>query len=268
MFPVLFSLGPITISTFGVFLALSFLMTGYIFWRRGKEEHYNEEELFDTFLLALIWGILWSRIAFIGLNFSHFGFNPLKWFNIFGWPGTIPVVGLVMGAWFLYRQAEKQRWNAFEILDYLALATSLGTTILWIGLFFAGSHFGNPTSLPWGVTFAGVFDKRHPTQLYAAVLFGLLFILLSWLEPRYRLFEWYRDKKHSAQTGFIFALFCIGYGLIGAGLSFLMPPQLKVMGISLDLPVRVAIFLFGFITLYRRSGRSFLPWRKSRPATS
>ena len=258
MFPVLFSIHPITIYTIGVFLVLAFLAGGYVFWRKGREEHYQEEELFDAFLLTTVWGILWARVGFIALNFSHFQLAALKWLDVFNYPGMYPLLGLVMGVWFLFQRAKKQKWDENEILDFAALAITLGLVIVSIGSFFDGSGIGNPTSLPWGVTFPSVFDRRHPVQLYGALFYLLVFVLLNWLEPRYRMFEWYRNKKHSAQTGFLFAVFCICYGVYGIALSFLSPAQVTLFDINIDLPLRVGILLFGLIKLWAQSGRGFI----------
>lgn len=265
MFPVLLSFRPVTIYTIGLFLVIAFLTSGYIFWRKGREEHYQEEELFDAFLLTGIWGLLWSRIGFVVLHFNNFGLAPLKWIDIFNNPGTYPFLGVVMGGWFLYNQAKKKKWDEFEILDFASLALAISLVIVSIGSFFDGSGIGNPTSMPWGVTFPAVFDKRHPTQLYGAAFYLALYVYLNWLEPRYRMFEWYRNKKHSAPTGFLFAIFCIGYGLYGMILSFLSPASVTFFQVNIDLPLRFAIFLFGIFRLFIQSGRGIMLPKRSRP---
>ena len=262
MFPVLFSFGPVTIYSFGVFCVLAFLLTAFVFWRKGKEEHYAEDELLDAFLISLFWGIIASRIGFIALHFSVFNFNLWQWFDIFGAPGFIPFFGVVVALVSLYRFAKNQKWNMYEILDFASLSLALGYAVLWLGAFFNGSGFGNPTTLPIGMTFPLVFEKYHPTQLYGFIIYLLLFTFLSWAEVRYRTFEWYRSTKHSAQTGFLFAVFCMVYGLAGIGLGAIMPAQIIIRGIPLDLPIRGIIFAYGLLLLYVRSGRSLLPWRK------
>src|SRR5258708_350630 len=102
MFPILFSLGPITIYTFTVFLIFAFFLTGYLFWRKGREEHYPEDELFDGFLFAVLTGLIVSRIGFLLFHFDRFHFEVWKWFNPIAFPGTIPLFGLVAGGWALY----------------------------------------------------------------------------------------------------------------------------------------------------------------------
>lgn len=257
MFPILFSIHPVTIYTIAIFLIIAFLLCGYIFWRKGREEHYQEEELFDAFLLTSLFGLMWSRIGFILLHFDHFGLKPFKWIDLLNYPGMYPFLGIVMAGWFLFSQARKRKWDAFEILDFAATALTGALIVISIGSFLDGSGFGNPTNLPWGVTFPAVFDRRHPTQLYGAIFYMILFWYLNWLEPRYRMFSWYRNKKNTAQPGFLFAVFCVGYGLFGIAMSFLNPANVTFFEVNIDLPLRVGILLFGFIRLFSQSGHGF-----------
>lgn len=257
MLPILLQLGPVTVYTFPIVLILTFFLTGYIFWRKGREEHFPEDELFDGFLLAVLSGLLWSRVGFLLFHFDRFGFNPAKWINIFAFPGMLPLFGLFAGIWTLFTFAKRKKWDSFEVLDFAAIAVAFGSMLLWLGLFLDGTSFGITTTLPWGMTFPLVFDKHHPTQVYGFLLYLLLFLYLYWVEGKYRTFEWYRDKRHSAQTGFLFCVFCIIYGLFGIILGLVMVPQMVVFGVALDIPIRVMILMYGMILLFVRAGRSF-----------
>lgn len=268
MFPVLFSIGPIMISTMGVLAALGFLATGFVFWRKGKEEHYVENELFDSFLLSVLWGLLWSRVGFIILHFNNFGLNPLKWLDFSAYPGMIPLVGLLMGLLLLASRAKKEKWDVFEVLDFAVMGIACGFIFIWLGAFFDGTNVGNPTRLPWGMQFQSLYDRRHPIQIYGLILYALLFAFLAWVEPRYRTFNWYRDKKHSAQTGFLFCVGCMVYGLIGMLFTLISPAQFVIFGFPFDLPIRVIIFFYGLLLLYTRTGRSLLPARKPKLVAS
>ncbi len=262
MLPVLFSIGPVILRSYSVIIVLAFLISGYVFWKKGREEHYPEDELFDAFLLTLLWGFLWSRVGFIMFHFDHFGFQPLKWLDLFSFPGLIPFFGLIAGAWFLFNYAKKQKWNAFEILDFASVAVAIGLALIWVGSFLDGSSFGNVTTLPWGMMFPHVFDKRHPIQIYGFLLYSILFAYLFWVEGKYRTYDWYRNKRHSAQTGFLFCVFCIGYGVIGVMFALISPAQLVIAGMNLDIFFRLFIAGFGGVQLYFRSGRSFLSSKK------
>jgi prolipoprotein diacylglyceryltransferase len=262
MFPILFSIGPVTLYTFTIFLVLAFFLTGYILWKKGKEEHYPEDELFDGFLLSILIGVLASRVGFILFHFDIFRFDVLKWLNFFGFPGTIPTFGFFAAMWWLFSFAKRKKWDAYEIIDFASIAVAFGYVLLWFGLLLDGSSFGNATNLPWGMTFPSVFNKHHPTQLYGFVLYLILFLYLYWVEGRYRTFEWYRDKRHSAQTGFLFCVFCITYGLYGAILGLLMPAQMVVFGVAIDVPLRLMFMMYGTVLLFVRAGRSFFPAKK------
>ncbi len=261
MFPILFSVGPVVFKTLNLFYLVSFLAAGFVFWRKGREEHYEEDILFDGLMYALIVGGIISRIGFIIFNFSRFGFNVISWFDIFSMPGFDSLFGLIGGTLILIRHAKKQKWDVFEILDFWVLAISISTAIMWFGSFFDGTRFGNATQMPWGMVFPGVTDKHHPVQLYAGVLYAGVFWILSKLEYKYRTFEWYKSKRKSAQTGFLFCLFLILCGFSNLVLSLIMPAQFVFSGIVFDQVIALMIMVLGGGLLYVRSGRKILPDR-------
>lgn len=261
MLPILLKIGPFQLTSFAVAVVVAFLASSFVFWRKTKEEHYAEDEAFDGWLLSLLWGALWARIGFILFHWDVFGTQFLRWIDIFSYPGFTPLFGLIAILMFMYRFAAEHNWDVFEFLDFGVLSLTLGSALIWLGAFFDGSSFGNPTYLPWGVQFPTVFDLRHPVQIYATLFYLMVFAYLAWVEQRYRTFSWYRDKKHSAQSGFLVCFFLMAYGLMGVVLAILSPPSLQIMQMSIDLPVKVAFLVYGFALLYIRSGRSFLPKR-------
>lgn len=262
MLPVLFRLGPFTLRTLPVFLIVALIGSAFLFWRKSREEHYDETQVFDGFLSSAVFGLLGSRIAFIIFNFGQFGFSPLKWINIFQHPGYNIIFGLLIAALFLRRFAIKHKWDMFEILDFWVTAVSFGLGVLWLGMLVDGTGFGNPTTMPWGIVFPGVFEKHHPVQLYFAVFYFVLFYYLSWAEYRYRTFSWYRAGKNTAQTGYLTSIFLTFTGLFSLGMAFLRPGQLVVGGVPLDLGMYLILFVGGCLLLLNRSGRSLLPTGK------
>lgn len=263
MHPVLFNLGPISINTINLFLVLAFLLSGYVFWKRGRDEHYKEEIIFDGFLLSLIVGVISARLGFILLNAGSFGFSFLKWIDIFANPGLSGVVGLFAMGVYLHRFAKKNKWDGLEILDFWVSAMSLGLAVLHLGMFFDMGSYGIVTNLPIGVKFPGSFEARHPLQLYYALFYVVLFVYLQWVEYQYRTFEWYRFGKKTAQTGFLLAMAMITTGIISIVFSFLKQTPILFLGINFEIIVGFLSFIFGVILLYVRSGRE-LPFFKKR----
>lgn len=257
MFPILFEVGPVKFYTYTIFMVVAFFTGVYVFWRKGREEHYQEDELFDALLKALFWGIIWSRVGFVVLHIDFFGIQPLNWINIFDFPGFSALFGILAGGWSLFKSARRQKWDEYEILDFGVLGLTFAIAVLWLGSFFSGAEVGTATTLPWGVQFPNVFDRRHPLQLYGFVAYLLLFIYLFWAESRYRTFSWYRAHKDSAESGFLFCIFCIFWGLIGTVLWFFSPTQVSFYGVPVEPVIRLAIVFFGCIKLFQRSGRTF-----------
>lgn len=264
MFPIILSIGPLVLKSQSVMAIVAFLAAGFIFWRKGKEEHYSEMQLFDGFLLAVIFGLVLGRFGFILLNFSRFGWDVLKWVNLFSYPGSILLFSMVGSFLYLSFFSIRKKWDVYEILDFWAISYAIRLFFIYIGYFLDGSLFGVKTNLPWGVIFPEVVDKYHPTQLYFAVFFLVLYFALAKAEYKYRTFDWYRFGKKTAQTGFLLSVFIISTGLFSFIMTFLKMPDLIFSGIDLDRFIYFIFFLFGVGLLWKRSGRNFINFSRKK----
>ena len=260
MWPILFTVGRFELRTISIFLVLAFLAAAFMFWRKGKEEHYSEFELMDAYLLSFLVGSFAARIGFIAANWSTFGLDVFRWIDVINFPGVSVTVGVVTAGLYLYRLANHYKWDAFEILDFWSLAMSLSLSIWAVGLFLDGSAYGRPTDLPWGMIFPGLVEKHHPTQLYTMVFFIALFVYLARIEYRYRTFNWYRGNKNTAQTGFLISVFILAAASFYLLLGLVFPGQWYIVGINLDPLLAIGGVLLGAGLLFQRSGRSL--WRR------
>jgi prolipoprotein diacylglyceryltransferase len=267
MLPILIQLGRFELRTMSVFLVMAFLVAGFMIWRKGREEHYLEDELFDAYLLSLFWGMLWARVGFIALHFDQFGLSPFKWLDVVNNPGAHFFTGLIVAGIFMYQYSQRQRWDAFEILDFWVLGVSAALVVLSLGWFLDGTGFGLATNLPWGIVFPGVFDKHHPVQLYMAGLYVLLFAYLSRVEYRYRTYNWYRAGRNSAQTGFLTCVFIFALSAASLGFSFIMPGS-QFYGIRLDQVLSIIGLIFSGGLLFNRSGRTIQFWKNNKRTES
>ena len=255
MFPDLFCIGPFCLRSLSVMLALGFFVTGLIFFRKVREEHYLEMEAFDGFLLSLIAGFIVGRLAFVGLHFSQFGFSLWKWFDISTYPGVVGTAAIIGAGWYLFRYSRKFTDDTFELLDIWTISVAGGLFVVWLGMFLDGASLGNATALPIGVRFPGLLEPHVPIQLFVALFFLLLAFYLQWVEFRYRTYSWYRSGKKSAQSGFLVSVSIILCSLLWVGLSFLRPAQLVVAGVPLDTGLALAGVIVGVLLLFLRSGR-------------
>ena len=263
MLPILFELPFLKIKSLTVLAFLAAFFSAFVFWRKGREEHYNTFEIFDAFILSGIFGFVMGRVAFVAFHWNTFSQNIFNIFNIVEKSGNEPLIALTAAAWYLYRHATKNKWDAFEILDFYATAISLGMIFIYVGFFLDGSYGGTFTSLPWGVITIGTFEKTHPAQLYSLAYYFFAYIYLSKMEYIYRTLEWYRSGKKTAQSGFLFSTFLIFTALFYLLTQPTRLPGMFFKGLVLDYFVYLFIFVFGLVLLHRRSGRSFNPFKKS-----
>lgn len=238
---------------------LGFLLCGFVFWKRGKEEHYSELQLFDGLILAFLVGALGARLGFILLHFSQFGWNIFGWLNIVDNPGALDLVFLVVSTLFLYRFAVRKKWDAFEVLDFWSLGITVWLFFAALADFFAGTGRGKFTDWFVGAVFPGSIEKTHPVQLYFAVFYLGLYAYLHWAESRYRIFEWYRMGKKSAQTGFLVSMFWIFFPLFSALMLVFRLPEFVVGTWTLDGWLYLFGTLYGVRLLLKRSEKTLFP---------
>jgi len=265
MYPIILNLGFFKLKSLTVLAILALFSASFTFWRKGKEEHYNLFELFDAFVSSGVFGVIVGRLAFALFNWPSFKENFWLVFNIVSTPGNQPLLALAGAAFYLYLLAKKRKWDPFEILDFWVTAVSLGMMFIYLGFFLVGSYAGKLTTLPWGIVMPGTFEKSHPVQLYFAAFFLFLFNYLVKVEYKYRTFEWYRQGKKTAQSGFLLSMFLIFASAFYLLMTFVSLPSMMFAGQVLDPLIYLIVLVFGIGLLLNRSGRSLKKQRK-RPS--
>ena len=84
------------------------------------------------------------------------------------------LLGMILAAWYICR---KKGWEFFEIADLVSAAAPIGLGLGRIGNFINGELYGRPTNVSWAMVFPeGGTAARHPSQLYEALLEGLVLV--------------------------------------------------------------------------------------------
>ena len=180
MYPVLFRIAGMEITSFGVLMAIAMLM-GVRLFARELERSRLPADAVNAALAGAVGGVVGAKLVwaiefrgtepFLDLLLSRGGFS---WFG--GFAG-----GVGTGLWMLRRY----RVPLVRGLAAAAPALAIGHAIGRIGCFLVGDDYGRATDLPWGVAFPlGLPPTNvpvHPTQLYEAVLLApLAFCLIRW----------------------------------------------------------------------------------------
>lgn len=248
MFPILFSVGPVTIYTFGVLLAIGFFTFFFFGWRRLRDKGFGEEKIIDLIILLAVFGFWGSRLAAIFFKDPKILLNPSEYFKLGSNPGLSLGGAVLAGALVLGYFTKKHRWDFWRVADELVIAF-LPLAVLWqVGSFLSGYPVGRPTGAFWGLFFPGDLIRRQPVALIAALGYLGLWFFLSKIERRWRTWKWYRSGKPG-----VIALFFLGLGSLGGFLlAFLTQDSLYYLRFLQGLGL--AGFAFAFFMIVRRSG--------------
>lgn len=148
--------------------------------KRTDRHGISKEDLNNIAFYGLIAFIVGGRISYVLQNFSAFSKSPLGIVSIN--PDLFDPVGALAAAVIValvYGQRKKlQLWNSLDALTpiFAVIAVGLGLSNL-----AAGTAFGKPTDLPWGIDLWNA--TRHPTQVYETLASLLTLGLLWFLKP-------------------------------------------------------------------------------------
>jgi len=181
MFPVICEIGPFTVYSYGLMLAIAFVVCLILFQRDAKRQNIHSVIVSDLLFWVLISGLVGARIFYVFLNLSYFTENPLEVIMLHRgglvWYGGF-ISASLSGIWYLKRHSLPM----LKMFDLVAPYIALGQAIGRIGCFLNGCCYGKP--VPWGVYFPVHAERLHPTQAYSSIaLFGI-FLLLRFLQNR------------------------------------------------------------------------------------
>lgn len=254
--PVAISAGPITIYWYGLAYIFGAILTAVIMYR--TQRRWGMDLTVDdlvTVVVGVVFGLIIGGRLFYVVFYGdgYYWAHPLEIFavNQGGMSFHGGLVGAVLGgsiACRLYRMS---------ILTVADLAVTGAPIALFLGRcanFVNGELWGKPTDLPWGVVFeTGGGVARHPSQLYEALLEGVVLLVVLQLLSR---------RKPVPPQGTFLGVFILGYGIARILVEFVRVPDAQLgylfggvvtMGQVLSLPL-LAIGA-GLIVWARRANR-------------
>ena len=201
MYPVLFKLGPITITSYGFFVALGFFTGFYLIYKEARKRNFYPDKILDMEACILIFGIIGARLLHVLVNLSYYRVHIFEIFLI--WKGGLAIYGgLIFGVIACYVFIAKNKMPLWDTADLIIPYAALGQSIGRAGCFLNGCCFGKPAAGQFlSVSFPGESIYRFPTQIYASLALLGIFVVLKLAE---------RNKPFS---GFVFALFAGLYSL-------------------------------------------------------
>ena len=255
--PELVALGPVSIRWYSLLFISGFILGWYIFkW------FFTRENVPVTLLDPLLYTLLIGTV--VGARLGHCLFYQPDyylgswegfWEIFMPWKGGLAshggTIALVIAMiWFARHYGRKHNFDFLWIMDRLCIAVCFAGALIRLGNLFNSEIYGDVTSLPWGFIFElrGETQPKHPTQLYEALSYTILGVVLILLY-KYRLKKMFRGE-------FIGIFFIALFGLRFL-IEFIKEPQVGFeenmtlnMGQWLSVPfilLGVAILVYSFV---------------------
>ncbi|CUU80909.1 prolipoprotein diacylglyceryl transferase [Campylobacter hyointestinalis subsp. hyointestinalis] len=247
--PVAFKLFGLSVHWYGIMyvlaLVVALLMAKYF---AKKDSLGISNSLLDNYFFWVEIGvILGARLGYILIydsNTSYYLLHPWQIFNPFangefvgirGMSYHGAVVGFILATLMFCKRYKQNLWM---LLDLVALSVPLGYFFGRIGNFLNQELFGRVTNEPWAIMVAG--SLRHPSQLYEAVLEGLVLFVILFIYRKYKKFD-----------GELIAMYAMLYTLARFLCEFFREPDFGIgfvaFGMSMGQILSICMFAFGFI---------------------
>ncbi len=248
-------LGPLDLRMYGVLIAVGAFLALQVLVRRYERFGGDPDIAEKAGLLALLGGLLGSRIGYIIPRFLEDGAHGAAYITRPGdilaiWQGGLAFFGgLVGGALAVILYARAKRADIPAMMDAVAPALPLAQAIGRWGNYFNQELFGRPTDLPWALAVDDRVAERagyppgttfHPTFLYESLWNLALVGVILWLDRAGKL----------RRRGSLLFVYLIGYG-IGRGWTETLRIDTieRYLGLSRNNWIAIAVALVGVIGL-------------------
>ena len=250
--PEIFRIGSFAVRWYGLLFASSFLF-GYIIMNKMFKNENLPESVLDRLTVYMALGTI------IGARLGHCFFyepgyylsNPIEIFKI--WHGGLAshgaAIGILIALWLFVRKEKKDyAW----VIDRIAIVVAISGFFIRTGNLMNSEIYGVETTVPWGFVFLrnGETAPKHPTQIYEALAYLAVFILL------YRI---YWNKKGEHIQGILISLFLIFVFTSRFFIEFLKEDQVAFesamklnMGQWLSIPFVIGGFVWLFYSLKQK----------------
>ncbi len=230
--PVAFSIGPVSVHWYGLTYLAAFGLFVLLARARSRQvsmaqSGWTTRDVEDLLFFAVVGVVLGGRLGYVLFyKPAHYLGHPLEILQV--WQGGMSFHGGLLGVLVaLYVFGRSRRRQFLEVGDFVAPSVPTGLMAGRLGNFINGELWGRAAdpALPWAMVFpqSGTSIARHPSQLYQALLEGLLLFVLLWF---------YARRKHP--VGRVSGAFLVGYGVFRFIAEFFRQPDSFLGLLALD----------------------------------
>ncbi len=195
MHPVICKIGPFTVFSYGLALAVAFVTASLLAALQARRRGISFDSILNLCFAVFIFGIIGGRVFHILGSFGDYVDNPLEIFMLqhggLSWFGGL-FAGTLGGLYYI----RKTGLPLYETLDLISPFAALGHAIGRIGCFLNGCCYGK-VSEHFGLYSESQGAMVIPTQIYSSIILVVLFVFLRFIQ----------DRRHT--PGQVFALYLI-----------------------------------------------------------
>ena len=202
MNPEIFRIGDFAVRWYGLLFASGFFFGYLIFLRFFKKEGLSVEMLDKLTIYMAVGTVIGARLGHcLFYEPDYYLKNPVEILKI--WRGGLAshgaALGILVALWLFVRKYKKP---FIWILDRIVVVVALGGALIRLGNLMNSEIYGIETGLPWGFVFIRNLETvpKHPTQIYEALTYFLVFGLLLAI---------YIRSNAKPRPGILFSLFLI-----------------------------------------------------------
>lgn len=246
--PEIFRIGNLAVRWYGLFWAMSFYLGYEIMFRIFKKEGIPLRQVDKLLLYMAAGSIIGARLGHCFFyDFDYYIRNPLEILMI--WRGGLAshggAAGILLALYYYQKKVSNQSF--WWLLDRLVIPVALGAFFIRMGNLMNSEIYGMETSLPWGFIFEarGEIVPKHPTQIYEALVYLLLFLSLAWM---------YLKHSTRLKNGFMSAFFAIVMFSARFLVEFIKMDQSPFeagMVLNMGQWLSIPLFLFGVYMMAR-----------------
>lgn len=207
MHPNLFHVGPLTVHTYGVMLAIGFLAAVFVVRHYARRENQDPDRFVDLVFFIFVSALAGAKLLQLIVEWDYYSADWSRLTELLQIGGVFYgglILAIIVAVWYM----RKQKMKFWQSADILTMGLPIGHAIGRLGCFFAGCCWGKPASaglhFPLAVTFRNpdaadlvgtpLGVPLYDTQLWEAAALAILFGLLVFF---------YRSKNfHGRQMAF------------------------------------------------------------------
>lgn len=225
--PVIFKItDSLQIRWYGMMYVIAFILCWFLLKLRSKRMPVWQQQdiLSDLFFYCALGVLIGGRLGYILFyNLPALIEAPLSVLKV--WEGGMSfhggLLGVAIAVWLFTR---KYKMRFLDVGDMIAPVIPLGLGLGRLGNFINGELWGKVTDVPWAMVFPMAGSQpRHPSQLYAVALEGILLFIIVWV---------YAGKPR--RIGQVSGCFLLGYGLVRSFEEFFREPDRQYGYLAFD----------------------------------